>query len=344
MARETIYENPNVAFSGGEGMVTNLLLIPSETYQIVWDDVEYTSTATEVPFDGMTVVAIGDLGIALGAPTGEYPFLIGALPDGSLGYAFTTESGVTSHSLVIYREVEVSGTGIVLKDRDGNPVTHYPTGGVRLPMSDGSTSLFVNADDLPEAVSVTVNPDFTGDKDMTVVPETGTQFSEVIVKKPENLISDYIKDGIEIAGIKGAFQGSGGSVKVAWGILPKPASSSTNQTFTHNLGVVPDFILVETISAPVYGNMTSTSYPHNIVAFSKALGGVLGTTKYQRYLKRYSTSGSQLSRYYISSDFPITFGAVNTAGIICMANETSFKTVGLNAESTYFWIAVAGLT
>lgn len=106
MARETIYENPNVALSGGEGMVTNLLLIPGETYQIMWDDVGYTSTAAEVPFDGMTVVAIGDLGLALGAPTGEYPFLIGALPDGSLGYAFTTESGVTSHSLVIYREGE----------------------------------------------------------------------------------------------------------------------------------------------------------------------------------------------------------------------------------------------
>lgn len=323
------------------GTDPTIFLAPLEvgkTYTVVWGNETYTVTAytaTVEPFGEL--VAIGN-GEPFGYQPEDVPFIIGMNEYIAVFGAFLDDA--QTRTVGIYGV----GTGIVLKDRDGNPVTHYPTGGIRLPMSDGSTQLFVNADDVPEAVSVTVNPDFTGDKDMTVVPETGTQFSEVIVKKPENLISDYIKDGIEIAGIKGAFQGSGGNVKVAWGILPKPASSATNQTFTHNLGVVPDFILVETISAPVYGNMTSTSYPHNIVAFSKALGGVLGTTKYQRYLKRYSTSGSQLSRYYISSDFPITWPTLNTAGIICKANETSFSTVGLNSESTYFWVAIGGLT
>ena len=340
MARETIYENPNVALSGGEGMLTNLLLIPGETYQIVWDGDEYTSTAAEVPFNGMTVVAIGDLGIALGAPTGEYPFLIGALPDGSIGYTFTTESGATSHSIAVYRDAEtpVTGETIVLKDRDGNKNYYNPPNGVRFEMGDGNTQLFVNASEVPEPMTLTVAADFTDNKDMVLTPDKGKQFAQVTVTKPIDLTPANIPEGLFIGGVgPGEFKGggAGGNAKMAFG---KITPQSTVQTITHGLGVVPDMIIV-TFDTNKQGYSGTI---REFIGFSRSFferNSISGRPS--RNLSYYSSAVSH--RSVTSTAFMEELGSTSTNYLWGVTDEI-FKVPAMDTVHTYFWIAIAGLT
>lgn len=338
MARDVILAETPLGFAYDPtygwtcGTDPTIFLAPLEvgkTYTVVWGNETYTVTAytaTVEPFGEL--VAIGN-GEPFGYQPEDVPFIIGMNEYIAVFGAFLDDA--QTRTVGIYGV----GTGIVLKDRDGNPVTHYPTGGIRLPMSDGSTSLFVNADDVPKSVSVTINPDFTGDKDMTVVPETGTQFSEVIVKKPELLIPKNIAKGITIAGILGELAG-GAELKIASGVYRPPAFMTQATTIAHNLGVIPNIIIV----SATFITSSTTAYLQRAVGFR--IPGV------QNQIFGYTMGSVQsFNRSYTS----ITAEADNP---IAYANETSFRMgstgyplAPLSSSAPtgqgYSWYAIGGL-
>lgn len=206
MARELIVDL-EATFSDGEYYGDLFGLVVGEKYTVVWGDEEFPDlTAVQATLLGHEAIVIGNQAIAGAEDTGE-PFLIGETV--GTGAILSYDATITTKRVAIYKNV-AEKVGIVLKDRDGNPVTHHPTGGIRLPMSDGSTPLFVNADDVPTPESVTIVPNFsTGD--MLISPKEGKVFSNVTVTVPEGLEPQYIPEGMYIAGVgPGEFKGGGG--------------------------------------------------------------------------------------------------------------------------------------
>lgn len=349
MARETIFTNttlsPFVEYPMfnlyGAQVESELSVQIDETYTIEWDGQTHECVAQDASalIDGAIVLGNAEDYNLDG--NGE-PFVIVVWDYGVVDFMSLTdtqEGGI--HTVAIYKGV-AEKVGIVLKDRDGNKNYYNPPNGVRFEMGDGNKQLFVNATDLPKAVSVTVKPDFTGGKDMTVVPESGTQFSEVIVEKPENLISEYIKEGIKIAGITGELEG-GGAVKVASGVF---AGNDGTVTVTHGLGVVPDVVLV--YGTTMIGSVSTESkycigsgigFSANFVTKNNLAYGMTITQR-----RRYSGS----YQYYLSN--------FNTTCCVDRATEHNIygattQTVSIGYSTTptskyhnYEWVAIGGLT
>lgn len=95
---------------------------------------------------------------------------------------------------------------IVLKTIDGTQNTYQNVDKIAIPTPDGNTAIFTEG----QAVSKTVEPNFASG-DMTVPISDGELVTKLTVKKPEALISDNIVKDIEIAGIVGTGNASGGS-------------------------------------------------------------------------------------------------------------------------------------
>ena len=227
----------------------------------------------------------------------------------------------------------------MLKDRDGTPNTHYADA-VRLLMSDGKEQLFVNADDVPEPVPATVSAadvDFTAGY-MEITPDEGTVLSKVTVEKPANLLAEYIKEGINIAGIVGELAG-GGSAKIAtnWAFYNAQSSSGT---VTHGLGVVPDIVIVWGYS--ITANVT------NKVKFYQGCSSAFGS--------KYSGMGGSAHKVVVYNTASTTVTAkFNATGIddaqntncIFGATDTIFKLEASSSyklDGSYQWVAIGGLT
>lgn len=119
---------------------------------------------------------------------------------------------------------------IVLKDRNGSPVTYPGINYINVATADGDTQGFAAYDPdtlIPEALAEgvvvgdvtgtlsfpgseeqTVAPDFSAG-DMTVEPTAGNLLSKVTVTKPETLLPENIAEGVDIAGVTGVFAGGG---------------------------------------------------------------------------------------------------------------------------------------
>ena len=95
---------------------------------------------------------------------------------------------------------------IVLKTIDGTQNTYQNVDKIAIPTPDGNTAIFTEG----QAISKTVEPNFASG-DMTVPISDGELVTKLTVKKPEALISDNIVKDIEIAGIVGTGNASGGS-------------------------------------------------------------------------------------------------------------------------------------
>ncbi len=95
---------------------------------------------------------------------------------------------------------------IVLKDRDGNPVSYTATA-IKVPLADGTEQMFLPG----ESQEKTVDADFSSGN-MEVVPDDGKLLTAVTITKPANLIPDNIIEGVDIAGVVGTSKG-GGSIE-----------------------------------------------------------------------------------------------------------------------------------
>lgn len=227
-----------------------------ETYNVIWDGVEYSCEAQDMSAMISGTIALGDLSAYGGNGNGE-PFLIGSNANGASLLSFDTE---TSHTLAIYQgeaEEESTGVDIVLKDRNGTDITYPGIKAVKLNTADGGTQTFIAA----ESAEKTVEADFsTGN--MAVKPDAGTLLSKVTVTKPDTLIASNIKNGVEVAGVTGQFIGDTEESTVALNL------ADGNQVVTPTTA--------ERVLSKVTITKPDTLVPENIVK-DVDIAGVIGT-------------------------------------------------------------------
>lgn len=219
---------------------------------------------------------------------------------------------------------------IVLRDRSGNPVEYPGVERIKLNTTGGETVEFVDPALIPESVEKTIDPDFSGGN-IVETPEAGTMFSKVTVNKPATLDPQYIAEGVNIAGIVGTLAAGGGSnVKIAAGTYKYVASGNTE--VIHNLGVVPDCIIM----IPTDGKSTTAGVYGVSVAFSDAMVAAYPDlvaqtcSQYNGGMKIVTNSAGLNQKYY---------------GYIRASSATPTTSFYYSAKfMAGVWIAIAGLT
>lgn len=91
---------------------------------------------------------------------------------------------------------------IVLKQRDGSTQEYPGSLPIAVPKSDGSLQVYTAG----EAVSKTVEPDFSGGDMAVEIPE-GELVTGLTVKKPDTLVPENISKGVTVAGVTGTAEG-----------------------------------------------------------------------------------------------------------------------------------------
>ena len=186
-------------------------LIEGQEYKIVWDNIEYTRIAFAFtnPADNTSCIAVGNKMVATGENDGD---LFAIVNDTTNNYThlFSLENK-TSHSVGIYQVVEEpkEDVVIVLKDHRGNDTEYeVPSGKVMFNTPDGGTRIFSDGDTISD---VPIELDFS-DGDQTIYAPEGYLVKSAIIKKPDTLVSKNIVKGVDIAGVVGTSEGSGGDV------------------------------------------------------------------------------------------------------------------------------------
>ena len=217
---------------------------------------------------------------------------------------------------------------IVLKDRNGSPVQYPGVERIKVNTVDGEAVEFVDSAVIPEVLeNLPIALDFSGGNQTVTAPD-GMVVKSAIIQHPANLIPENIAEGVNIAGIVGAFKGGG--AKVATGTIATEQTSST--TITHDLGVIPDLILV----VPTYMQGMGANYIRFLCGASETLRKIVEIP-----MVRVVTNSSGLASY-LTYSAPIT-----GTNIIGGATTTTFTIkAGTNAilAEGVPWIAIAGLT
>lgn len=179
----------------------------------------------------------------------------------------------------------------------------------------------------------TVDLDFSAG-DMTVEAESGKAFSEVSIPVPETLVPENIAEGIDVAGIIGTLAASGGgNVVCASGTIYRGTAGVA--TITHNLGVVPDLVVLIVASS---FTPSASSRVHAMYAWGEALWSKM--TKDSTAYPQGALSGTKSSMSFNSRTSYLT----SSDGYICNATETTFETASVYFGGTVRWFAIGGLT
>lgn len=343
MAERVLFAEQTVsgfAYSSAFGCFANGVnpapFIPEQgcSYIVNWDGEQFSRTAfTFTAPDGASCIGIGNT-IMAGVDSGE-PFLIVYDATNGYFYFFSTETD-SSHTVSVLVQ-EQSGNGIILKNRDGKDVSYEGVTAIQIPNAEGGMQKYVDSDTVPKAEETTVALEFS-EGDMEVVPDDGTLFSKVTIPVPENMVAENIANGVNIAGILGTCKGAliaVGNVKGNGGEL----------TIEHNLGVMPDVVVVVGSGAPPYPAANILLYAADIsVAMWKKVGTTMKRTTYSRLWPNTSnmTMEGILSNNYHLIDYAGPSPGVNSA------NAKTFKvgssTYYTYAGYTYYWYAIGGLT
>ena len=325
----------------GETIYATILPLALEAwrkYRVIWDGMETVLTACAIQVDGIDELYLGNPSILSSFDDTGEPFFIFTDHAAGVGFIATVQEG-ESHTVGIWQTKDV---GIVLRDHTGAEMGYYGVEGLHVDTTDGGTTLFVDADSVPESVETAVELDFSGGA-MEVIPADGQAFSKVAVPVPENLLPENIAEGVNIAGIIGALvAGGGGGTKIAYGFYLPTGQAGVAETITHDLGVIPDIVY---IGCP-FALGKADSYLWLANGYSNAFynaaseSGVLGNKMKGWYCIRkdsdYSFSVNQIIDTTTSGD-----GIVN-------ATTTTFDigsaTYPLSPSYKYAWYAIGGLT
>lgn len=194
-----------------EGMLFSFVV--NEEYTVVWDEEEYKCTATEVDINGTSIVIVGNQTIpSMGENDTNEPFCMYYIPAEIVGnesgasFIDTADEG-ESHTIAIYQgtlDEETVGVSIVLYDRTGQAVTFEGVETLTTDTpEDGVTATFTHGE-LLEGTEIDLSL-AEGNQEISV-PD-GYLVKKATIKKPDNLLPEYIKKGIEIAGVTGNFAG-----------------------------------------------------------------------------------------------------------------------------------------
>lgn len=165
----------------------------------------------------------------------------------------------------------------------------------------------------------------------TITPDEGYVLSEVTIIKPDTHIPENIAEGVDIGGVIGSLATNGAVVKCGYFV----ATSSTNFELTHDLGVIPDIIMitVRTLSSSdsgfvAYALMQSEDF---IKKYNPTFGGYLGMARSNVY--SYNTAID----FTTSATLPIN--SVNESTM-----KIGISSYPLSTDYAYYWYAIGGLT
>lgn len=324
-------------------------LAVGEEYVIVWDGEAWPCVGQDlsVMMDGS--VGLGNLA-SIGGTGNEEPFAIGW---SSSGVTILANNDATSHTVRIYQVVEDGHTDQVVEpSTDGKVISKMtikkPESLVPENIRDGVEIGGVTGEYITPGTTKEIEPDFSAG-DHVVTADGDERWNKVAVKMPETLIPENIADGVDIAGIVGAFLGGGGKVCCSYGDV---TGTGAAMTIEHRLGVVPDIVIFWR-----YGTPTTTAYYHDLffgvsTALQAVMGGPIGTYGEMEYGYgiRTAKASTSSSNYLISrGGASISIDTESTSSYyIHSANEISFKVGNSGAYpqsgSKYKWIAIGGLT
>lgn len=178
----------------------------------------------------------------------------------------------------------------------------------------------------------------------TIAAPEGSLVKSAIIQKPSTLVPGNIAQGVDIAGVIGTLSGGGatGAMTGAAGSIDgSKLSNRTNVTVTHNMGKVPDFIMVYTNRAPVQGEF------YFGYGFTQKIASRVPSNMNAGVAVKFFTSGV--------SAFPTLQGFENEnvtspfgsgTGHIRAVNETTFTVGGVNnplSAADYMWVAYCGM-
>lgn len=168
-----------------------------------------------------------------------------------------------------------------------------------------------------------------GDGDFVVEPSSEEKvISKVTISKPSELIPDNIAKGVIIAGVEGTHSGTQEIVQVEGSYTP---TVSGNVTIEHNLGVIPDIIMVR-------GNVKAVGYFANITGFAEEIAQ---NGDFQKAQVNYSSG-----LVYMTGALNI-FSDSDSNGLIHSATPKIFKVGGSSVAhevgKTYSWTVIGGL-
>ena len=219
---------------------------------------------------------------------------------------------------------------IILFDRKGNEVTHEGIETITFDTTtEGEQATFTEG---VAVEGVEIIPDFSSG-DMPVDAETGTLMRSVTVRKPESLKPENILAYQNIAGIFGTAGAYGGESIVAKSGT-YTATVAGEMEIVHNLGVVPDVIMVHsnTFTSSCLMMMNGISRELKDIANIDGQTGV-----------NYGTNAVFVSFAYCINEADTTgFGFINSA------NPRTFKIGGTSlfkhsVGAIYTWTALGGL-
>lgn len=206
-----------------------------------------------------------------------------------------------------------------------------------LPLADGSGNVPFS---YGVTASETVALDFSGG-DMTITPAAGQVLSGLTIPKPETLIPENIKDGVNIAGILGTLA-AGGETKVETGKFANDLSG-TMFTTTHSLGAVPDLVLA--ICSPQAINITGA---YILIGYSTNFAKKIGQSDVpQRTVSIQSTTPLASGAFYSIDYDQLTTTKkyiTATAESITFGNASTDGRISLATLARGYWIAISGLT
>ena len=218
---------------------------------------------------------------------------------------------------------------IVLKDRNGSSIEYPCVNHIKVKNTYGGTRDFVDSETVPEVVeNLPIVLDFSGGNQEIVAPD-GMVVKSAVIQKPANLIPENIPEGMDIAGLIGTMATGGGGAKIAIGTYEL---SSSKQTFAHNLGVIPDIIML--LKSSTY-NGYDASKPVMIFGISSAFASAYPQLPTQA-LAQYRTNIGLT--YFYATNAPVE----STGHYISATDETTFSIMA-NVMSGV-WLAIGGLT
>ena len=168
---------------------------------VCFDKAEYACT---VNYDETMAVLWAGNGSLFGlAGGGDMPFFVQFAEDDGVRFAaFATAETGESHTVSVSAAKEADG--IVIRNPLGKEVTYGEYTKILLNRKSGTQSIF----SLGDAQDKTVEDMDFKEGDITLVPDEGTLFSAVTLKKPADLVAENIALGKTIAGVEGSFEGA----------------------------------------------------------------------------------------------------------------------------------------
>lgn len=237
-----------------------------KVYKVNYDDAEYECTSFVFSYGEYEMIAIGNTALAGGEDTGA-PFAIAYNPSTDYVNFFAT-TDAASHTIAIYEEsttedtpTETSkGVDIILYDRTGAAVPYIAVDELETDtVGSDEKTVFTHGVAVENAE---YEADFAeGNQKVTL--EKGQLLKEFTVVKPENLLPEYIKKNVEVAGVIGEFAGD-------------EAEKTVELAMTDGDQVIEAD--ADTVLTKVTVRKPETMIPENI-ADGVNIGGVIGTFK-----------------------------------------------------------------